>query len=554
MTDRTDPVLTLQDGRTVRGHRLKTYSEFFDRLADRSKTFEIRHNDRDFRVGDYLELVDYDRAARELTGRKLFRRVTYLTAWNQIGDHVVLGLEVLRRDEAFDSRPIEAGDFVRWENPDQSGNQEWLVVAAGDEIALLAMEDGGVGRLEEEVPISELVRLLPTDGGHFLPEAELQGAQVRLEALEAFVRDLVLFTASPGVEEDTAAHVLRGDLEETLPEFLEHLRDVIDAPTGVNQAAVDDMAIRSAHADGYAAGMDHDRDKLFEREEEAAWEDRVANSASQGAQPYDGEPLGKLFEGSPAKLDPSFTATDFQAAFAKLDPIFRIPGGPALGRIDGVRVTSAVESFLGIPLVVDESLPPGTIRFAHPDGRSDVFLVGSDELRGPLAAEEFELLRSGHDLPSEAKVDEAIRELQAAHGRTRTVRLLDPPNQELRDLAVLVDYFRIEGESLAGGGVWDDEVQAVLDRWTPVLLRDDLELASPEHGARYRAPDGVEGVLSVGKACFGSPLSFMPDGAKAPAVIGPGFPDPRRYLRRESDDEILDFRRYVLVEGAPRGD
>lgn len=38
-------------------HQLKTLREFWDAVADGSKTFEVRRDDRGFKVGDQLNLV-----------------------------------------------------------------------------------------------------------------------------------------------------------------------------------------------------------------------------------------------------------------------------------------------------------------------------------------------------------------------------------------------------------------------------------------------------------------------------------------------------------------
>lgn len=37
-------------------HQLKCDSKFFEDVASRKKTFEVRKNDRDFNVGDFLAL------------------------------------------------------------------------------------------------------------------------------------------------------------------------------------------------------------------------------------------------------------------------------------------------------------------------------------------------------------------------------------------------------------------------------------------------------------------------------------------------------------------
>ena len=41
-------------------HRLKTLAPYWERVQSGEKTFEIRKNDRDFQVGDVLELEYYN--------------------------------------------------------------------------------------------------------------------------------------------------------------------------------------------------------------------------------------------------------------------------------------------------------------------------------------------------------------------------------------------------------------------------------------------------------------------------------------------------------------
>jgi hypothetical protein len=40
----------------------------------------LRHNDRDFRVGDLLRLREFDPTSQQYSGRELFVEVTYITS------------------------------------------------------------------------------------------------------------------------------------------------------------------------------------------------------------------------------------------------------------------------------------------------------------------------------------------------------------------------------------------------------------------------------------------------------------------------------------------
>ena len=41
-------------------HELKTWPEFFEAVRERKKTFELRHNDRNYKVSDHLRLREFD--------------------------------------------------------------------------------------------------------------------------------------------------------------------------------------------------------------------------------------------------------------------------------------------------------------------------------------------------------------------------------------------------------------------------------------------------------------------------------------------------------------
>lgn len=59
-------------------HALKIWPEYFEAVLDGRKRFEIRRDDRGYKVGDVLNLREWDPAKERYTGRMLDASVTYL--------------------------------------------------------------------------------------------------------------------------------------------------------------------------------------------------------------------------------------------------------------------------------------------------------------------------------------------------------------------------------------------------------------------------------------------------------------------------------------------
>ena len=53
----------------MRIHVLKSWPRFFSQLVAGDRTHELRRNDRDFRIGDLLELHEFEPTTRRYTGR-----------------------------------------------------------------------------------------------------------------------------------------------------------------------------------------------------------------------------------------------------------------------------------------------------------------------------------------------------------------------------------------------------------------------------------------------------------------------------------------------------
>lgn len=65
-------------------HELKVWPEPFVAVWLNRKTFELRHDDRGFKLGDTLVLREWDPLSGEYTGRSVTASVTYLMRGGQV--------------------------------------------------------------------------------------------------------------------------------------------------------------------------------------------------------------------------------------------------------------------------------------------------------------------------------------------------------------------------------------------------------------------------------------------------------------------------------------
>jgi len=70
-------------------HELKTLPKYFAMIIAGEKSFEVRKNDRDFKIADQLLLKEYTTAPHHsgdrYTGRILHRRIDYVLHGGQFG-------------------------------------------------------------------------------------------------------------------------------------------------------------------------------------------------------------------------------------------------------------------------------------------------------------------------------------------------------------------------------------------------------------------------------------------------------------------------------------
>lgn len=73
-------------------HFLKIMPLYFKAVLDKSKTFEIRKNDRRFKEGEYVLLKEYDVVSESFTGREIMKRIGFVTDYEQKENYVVFSL------------------------------------------------------------------------------------------------------------------------------------------------------------------------------------------------------------------------------------------------------------------------------------------------------------------------------------------------------------------------------------------------------------------------------------------------------------------------------
>ncbi|MGH1867198.1 ASCH/PUA domain-containing protein [Enterococcus durans] len=85
-------------------HELKILPEYFEAVTSGRKQFEIRKNDRDFKVGDQLILREWGEQYNffewptlvtwcDYTGNSYKTEITYITDYAQQPGYVVLGIK-----------------------------------------------------------------------------------------------------------------------------------------------------------------------------------------------------------------------------------------------------------------------------------------------------------------------------------------------------------------------------------------------------------------------------------------------------------------------------
>ena len=77
-------------------HELKIYPKYFQEIVDGNKNFEIRKNDRGFRVGDTVALKEWDNI--QYSGREIHAKIKYILDDKFIGladGYVAFAIEII---------------------------------------------------------------------------------------------------------------------------------------------------------------------------------------------------------------------------------------------------------------------------------------------------------------------------------------------------------------------------------------------------------------------------------------------------------------------------
>lgn len=59
----------------------KVWPEYFQKILDNKKTFELRLNDFDIKEGDILVLKEWNPKTKDYTGRSIEKKVGYVGKW-----------------------------------------------------------------------------------------------------------------------------------------------------------------------------------------------------------------------------------------------------------------------------------------------------------------------------------------------------------------------------------------------------------------------------------------------------------------------------------------
>lgn len=79
----------------MKAHELKILPQFYKDIFDGKKSFDLRKDDRDFQVGDYIIFCEYD--GKRYTGMTMYCQIKYILRdvpeFGLMDGYCILGLE-----------------------------------------------------------------------------------------------------------------------------------------------------------------------------------------------------------------------------------------------------------------------------------------------------------------------------------------------------------------------------------------------------------------------------------------------------------------------------
>ena len=148
-------------------HKLKTDSEVFQAVVEGRKTFEIRFNDRDFKVGDELVLLETIHTGEQMkhgnpllySGNELRKTVSYVLSgyglqdgWVILGMSALLsGVEVMRSEFEKYFKENHADSFYSVDAALKMRGNDYIDFHAADLWALWQHQQSKIDELQKRI-------------------------------------------------------------------------------------------------------------------------------------------------------------------------------------------------------------------------------------------------------------------------------------------------------------------------------------------------------------------------------------------------------------------
>jgi rubrerythrin len=103
-------------------HELKIEKQYLDRVLDRTKTFEIRKNDRDYQKGDKVTFKEVK--AGNATGKEATADIGYVTDYQQKEGYVVFSLANVLKTKDEEAPKTDYQVFLKtWQDMEEQANK-----------------------------------------------------------------------------------------------------------------------------------------------------------------------------------------------------------------------------------------------------------------------------------------------------------------------------------------------------------------------------------------------------------------------------------------------